>query len=167
MYKTESNLQTAFAGESQAYMRYTFFAMKSESEGLPMFAKLFRAAAAAEMVHARNHFQVMGGIGTIRENLLAAATTEHLEITRVYPGFIEQAIEERNERARVSFTYADKAEQVHNKHFEKALETVKAGQKIEDAEYFVCNSCGNLVTREAPAKCPICGSGAGEFKKTE
>ena len=167
MYKTESNLQAAFAGECQAYIRYTLFAAKAESEGQPAYARLFRAAAEAEMIHARNHFQVMGGIGTTKDNLLAAATSEHYELTRIYPGYTEQATEERNERARISFAYADKAEQVHNRFFEKALEAVKAGQTIDVCEYFICQICGNLAAREIPEKCPICGSAASGFRKAE
>ena len=167
MYKTEGNLQTAFAGESQAYMRYTFFAGKAEMEGLPELASLFRAAAEAEMVHARNHFQVMGGIGKTKDNLLAAATTEHLELTRVYPGFIDQAATDRNEQAKASFNYALNAEKIHNDHFEKAFQAVKAGQKTAQETYFVCHVCGNLATKEVPQKCPLCGSASSNFKKVD
>jgi rubrerythrin len=167
MYKTEGNLQAAFAGECQAYIRYTLFAVKADAEGFPQYAALFRAAAEAELVHARNHFQVMGGIGATKENLLAAATSEHYDMTRVYPGFVEQAVVERNERAKISFDYADKAEKTHNEQFEKGLQTIKAGQKLATETYFVCHTCGNLVVREAPAKCQICGSAQVEFKKVE
>jgi rubrerythrin len=167
MYKTEANLQSAFAGECQAYIRYTLFAIKADTEGLPEYAGLFRAVAEAELVHARNHFQVMGGIGKTKDNLLAAATCEHQELTRIYPGFIQQAMDERNERAGITFNYALKAERVHNSYFEKALETVKAGQPIAHESYFVCGSCGNITSKEAPPKCQICGSAADKFKSIE
>jgi rubrerythrin len=167
MYKTEGNLQAAFAGECQAYIRYTLFAIKADAEGFPEYAALFRAAAEAELVHARNHFEVMGGIGSTKENLLAAATSEHYEMTRVYPGFAEQAVIERNEKAKISFDYADKAEKTHNDQFEKALQSIKAGTKATREIYFVCHTCGSLAVRELPAKCPGCGSASSGYKKVE
>ncbi len=167
MFKTEGNLQSAFSNECQAYVRYTFFATKAENEGLPAYARLFRAVAEAELVHARNHFQVMGGIGSTKDNLLAGATSEHYEITRVYPGFTEQATIERNERARISFDHADKAEKTHNDQFEKALQSIKNGTPVSPDTYFVCHSCGNLAVREIPVKCPVCGSSSNMYKKVE
>jgi rubrerythrin len=167
MYKTEANLQAAFAGECQAYVRYTFFATKAASEGLTEYANLFRAIAEAELVHARNHFQVMGGIGSTKENLLAAATSEHYEITRVYPGYSEQASIERNEKAKVSFDYADKAEKTHNDQFEKAMQTLKAGTPASHENYFVCHTCGCLAVKEVPAKCPVCSSASAVYKKVD
>ena len=167
MFKTEANLQAAFAGECQAYVRYTFFATKAANEGFPEYATLFRAVAEAELIHARNHFQVMGGIGSTKDNLLAAATSEHYEITRVYPGFVDQAAVERNEKAKVSFDYADKAEKTHNDQFEKAMQALKAGTSASRQTYFVCHTCGNLAVGEAPAKCPGCGSAPDSYKKVD
>ena len=167
MYKTEQNLQAAFSEESQAYIRYTLFAAKADIDGLPEAARLFRAVAEAEFVHARNHFQVMGGIGKTKDNLLAAATCEHLEMTRIYPPFIEQANTERNDRAAVSFNFAFKAERVHNSYFEKALEAAKSGQPVPHETYFVCGSCGNITVKEAPPKCQICGAASDKFKSCE
>ena len=164
MYKTDVNLQTAFAGESQAYCRYTLYAVKAEQEGFPELARLFRAAAEAEMVHLRNHYGVMDALGKTKDNLLAAATSEHREITTVYPAFLEKATEERADRARISFNYALAAEMVHNEHFEKALQAIKSGQRIDNQKYFVCQVCGNLVAREAPQKCTICGQSSEKFK---
>ncbi len=163
MDKTEANLQSAFSIESQAYLRYTFFAAKADLDGFPDIARLFRAAAEAEMIHARNHFNVMGGIGSTKENVLAAATSEHYELTRVYPGFIDSALTERREPAKISFNYALKTEQTHNEHFEKVFEALKAGQKTVPENYFVCHICGNLVT-QVPPKCPVCNSPSGEYK---
>jgi rubrerythrin len=167
MYKTDGNLQSAFAGESQAYCRYILYAAKAEQEGFPELARLFRAAAEAEMVHLRNHYGVMDAIGSTRDNLLAAATSEHREITSVYPAFLEKATEERSERARVSFTYALAAEKIHNEHFEKALQAHKSGQRINNQKYYVCQLCGNLAAGEAPAKCPVCGQAAEKFKQVD
>jgi rubrerythrin len=167
MYKTDGNLQSAFAGESQAYCRYVLFAVKAEQDGFPELARLFRAAAEAEMVHLRNHYSVMDAIGSTKDNLLAAATSEHREITSVYPAFVEKATEERAERARLSFAYALAAERVHNEHFEKALQATKSGQRINNEKYFVCQVCGNIAAGEAPQKCPVCGQTAEKFKAVQ
>ncbi len=167
MYKTDGNLQSAFAGESQAYCRYLLFALKADQEGYPELASLFRAAAEAEMVHLRNHFSVMDALGSTRDNLLAAATSEHREITAFYPALVEKAVEEQAERARITFSFALESERVHNTFFEKALQTVKSGQRIEKQKYYVCQTCGNLSAGDAPQKCTICGHAADRFKAVE
>ena len=167
MYKTEGNLQTAFSEECQVYCRYIQFAARADTDGLPEVAKLFRAAAEAEMVHVRNHFAVMGGVGSSKDNLLAAVASEDRIIRQFYPGFIDKASEERNERAQRSFDYALKAEKVHHDKFEKTFEAAKAGQKIGDDSYFVCRVCGNLVAGRAPMKCDICDNTANSFKPVE
>jgi rubrerythrin len=167
MYKTDTNLQSAFAIEAQAYCRYYLFALKADQEGFPELAKLFRAAAEAEMIHVRNHFNVMDALGATKDNLLAAATAEHREITSVYPGYVDKANEERSDRARVTFSYALEAERVHNQLFEKALQANKAGQRIESKKYFVCRVCGNIAPGEAPPKCGICGSTAEKFQAVD
>ena len=168
MSNTEENLQIAFAGESQANRRYLFFADKAEKEGYPQVARLFRAAAEAETVHARNHFAAMDGVGSTRDNLMAGAMGEHYEFTRMYPPFIELAESENNERARMSFEYANEVEQIHHKHFEAAIKALDAGQQlIKDEPYFVCPVCGNTIAGEAPEKCPICGAPGNKFKKIE
>jgi len=165
MSSTEENLQSAFAGESQANRRYLFFADKAEKEGHPQIARLFRAAAEAETVHARNHFAAMDGVGSTRDNLVAGAMGEHYEFTRMYPPFIKQAESEGNERARAAFDYANEVEKIHHRYFEAALKALDAGQKLEDKPYFVCAVCGNTVAGAAPEKCPICGAPASKFKK--
>ena len=167
MYKTEGNLQSAFAEECQVYCRYIQFAAKADIDGLPEVAKLFRAAAEAEMVHIRNHFAVMGGVGSTKDNLLAAVASEDRVIRQFYPGFIDKAAEERHERAQRSFDYALKAEKIHHDKFEKTFESVKAGQKIANDSYFVCRICGNMATGQAPAKCGICDSPASSFTPVE
>jgi len=167
MSNTEENLQSAFAGESQANRRYLFFADKAEKEGYPQAARLFRAAAEAETVHARNHFAAMDGVGSTRDNLMAGAIGEHYEFTRMYPPFIEQAEAENNKRAQRTFEYANEVEQIHHKHFEETIKAVEAGQQLKDEPYFVCQVCGNTVTGEAPEKCPICGAPGSSFKRVE
>jgi rubrerythrin len=165
--RTEGNLQEAFGGESKANRRYLFFAEKAEREGHPQIARLFRAVAEAETVHARNHFNAMDGVGSTKENVLAAATGEHYEFTRMYPPFIDDAKRENNERAIRSFEYANEVEQVHHGFFEEALDALKAGQQLKDEPYFVCQVCGNTVAGEAPEKCPICGASRKAFMKME
>ena len=167
MSSTEENLQTAFAGESQANRRYLFFADKAEKEGHPPVARLFRAAAEAETVHARNHFAAMDGIGSTRENVLAAAMGEHYEFTRMYPPFIEQAESEINERGKVTFEYANEVEQIHHRLFEATLKSLETGKEPKNEPYFVCQVCGNTIAAEAPEKCPICVSTRDKFKRVE
>jgi rubrerythrin len=165
-YKTDENLQAAFGGESQANRRYSFFAEKADKEGFPQIAKLFRAVADAETVHARNHFDAMDAVGSTRDNLTAATIGEHYEFTRMYPPFIAVAEEEQNGRAIKSFSLANEVEQVHYKLFEEALESVEAGQPVRNESYFVCQVCGNTIVGEAPEKCPICGA-SNNFKKID
>ncbi len=167
MSSTEENLQAAFAGESQANRRYLFFADKAEKEGYPQVARLFRAAAEAETIHARNHFAAMDGVGSTRDNLTAGAIGEHYEFTRMYPPFIEQAETENNQRARISFEYANEVEQIHHKYYEAAIKAFDAGQQLKGEPYFVCPVCGNTVAGEAPEKCPICSTSGSKFKKVE
>ncbi len=167
MSNTEENLQSAFAGESQANRRYLFFADKAEKEGYSQVAKLFRATAEAETVHARNHFAAMDGVGSTRDNLTAGAIGEHYEFTRMYPPFIEQAEEDNNQRAEVSFKYANEVEQIHHKYYEAAMKAFDAGQQLKDEPYYICPVCGNTVAGEAPEKCPICSTPASKFKKVE
>ncbi len=167
MSNTQENLQEAFAGESQANRRYLFFADKAEKEGHPQIAGLFRAAAEAETVHARNHLEVMGGIGSTKDNLGAAVSGEGYEFREMYPGFIEQAKSEDNERAEISFTHANAVEKIHHDLYQKALEALEAGQQLKDEPYFVCQFCGNTVGGEAPEKCPVCGAPRAKFKRVE
>ncbi|MFC1939817.1 rubrerythrin family protein [Chloroflexota bacterium] len=164
---TEKNLQEAFAGESQANRRYLFFADKADKEGQPQIARLFRAAADAETIHARNHFNAMDGIGSTRDNLTAAVMGEHYEFTRMYPLFIDKAESEDNRRAQVTFEYANEVEQVHHGHFEEALKALNEGQQLKDEPYFVCQVCGNTVAGEAPEKCPVCGAPRSRFKQID
>lgn len=167
MANTEENLQEAFAGESQANRRYLFFAEKADKEGHQQIARLFRAAAEAETIHARNHFAAMDGVGSTKENLMSGTIGEHYEFTRMYPPFIEKAEEENNKRAKVTFEYANQVEQVHHGLFEEALKAFEAGQQLKDESYFVCSVCGYTVGGEAPERCPICGATSKVFKRVE
>jgi len=165
--KTENDLKQAFAGESQANRRYIFFAAKAEKEGYPQVARLFRAAAEAETVHASNHFNVMKGVGSTTDNLSAAVTGEHYEFTSMYPGMINDAVEEKDAGAERSFKWADTVEKIHFDLFEKFLKAVKEKREIKNQPIFVCPVCGNTVEGNAPDTCPICATPGNKFKKIE
>ena len=167
MGSTRDNLQDAFAGESQANRRYLFFAEKADEAGNKQIARLFRAAAEAETVHARNHLRVLGDIKSDKENLEAAVGGESYEFTEMYPGFIELAKAENNREAEWSFNVANQVEQIHHKLFQEALSSLESGESLKDAPYFVCQVCGNTVAGEAPEKCPICGAPRRRFKRVE
>jgi rubrerythrin len=164
MTKTEKNLQEAFAGESQANRKYLAFAKKAEEEGYPQVAKLFRAAAAAETIHAHNHLREMGGIKSTKENLEAAISGESYEFQNMYPQMIADAKEEGNDSAIRTFNFANEVEKVHAELYRKALENLG---KNETVDYFVCQVCGNTVEGEAPDTCPICGAKKEMFKKID
>lgn len=161
--KTENNLQAAFGGEAKAYRRYVMFAEKADKDGFPQVARLFRAAAMAEAVHARNHFNAMDGVGSTRDNLTAAVIGEHQEFTGMYPMFIDDAERERNSRGLHTFQLANEVEKVHHAYFEKALAAVKDNKPLEEKTYYVCQVCGNTVEGEPPDKCPICGASKDRF----
>lgn len=167
MSKTQENLQSAFAGESQANRRYLFFADKAEREGYSQVARLFRAAAEAETVHARNHLEVMGGISSTNDNLKTAIGGENHEFTKMYPGFIKQAKAESNQKAEISFTHANAVEKIHHGLYQETLKALESGQRLKDEPYFVCQTCGNTVAGEAPERCPVCGAPRSRFKRVE
>ncbi len=167
MSKTSDDLKEAFAGESQANQKYLAFAKKADAEGLPAIARLFRAAAAAETIHAQNHAGVMGIIGATSDNLEAAAAGEAAEFREMYPGFIKQAEQEGNDKARTTFDYANQVEQIHYDLYSKAIETLGKGQDLPETKMFVCRGCGNTVEGEAPEKCPICGAPKSWFMHIE
>ncbi len=164
---TDENLKTAFVGESQANRRYIFFSAKADSDGHKQVARLFRAAAESETVHASNHFDVIGGVKTTKENLEGAGCGEEYEFTKMYPAFITEAKSEKNKRAEVSFDYANKVEKIHYRLFQKALDILNSGKPLADKPYFVCQRCGNTVEGEAPEKCPICGAPRSSFKRID
>ena len=167
MSKTHENLEEAFAGESQANRRYLFFAEKADEAGNKQIARLFRAAAEAETVHARNHLRVLGEIKSDKENLESAVGGENYEFTQMYPSFIEQAKTENNQKASDSFDLANKVEKIHHRLFQEALSSLESGKSFKDTPYFVCQVCGNTVEGEAPERCPICGAPRSRFKRVD
>lgn len=166
MSKTEKNLQDAFAGESQANRKYLAFAKKADAEGYKQVARLFRATAEAETVHALNHLRELGGIKSTKENLEAAFGGEMYEVESMYPPMIQdaQAEGEGKKAAQDSLTYAYEVEKIHAGLYKKALEALG---KNEEVDYYVCQICGNTVEGEPPDQCPICKALKKMFKKVE
>jgi len=164
MSKTEKNLQDAFAGESQANRKYLAFAKKAEQEGYKQVAKLFRAAAEAETVHAHNHLRTLGGIKSTKENLEEAISGESYEFQKMYPQMIEDAKVEDKKGALQSFNYANEVEKIHAELYKKAITNLG---KNPEVDYYVCQVCGNTVEGEPPDKCPICNSPKKMFKKID
>lgn len=156
MSETEKHLKEAFAGESQANRKYTAFAAKADKEGFTQAARLFRAAAAAEEVHANNHLQALKAIKSTKENLEAALSGENEEWEKMYPAMIIAARAEGNKRAEISFHYANEVEKIHSGLYKELLAGI--GSSKESFPYFVCPYCGNTVEKEAPEKCSVCGA---------
>ncbi len=167
MSKTVENLRNAFSGESQANRRYLAFAQKAEGEGLPQVAKLFRAAAEAETVHAVNHLRILDEIKSTEDNLTVAVSGETFEFKTMYPEYVAKAKAEENKQAAWSFDVANKVEQVHAGLFSEAIEALRTGKPIPLVDYYVCNVCGNTVEAIPPDKCPVCGAPKAKFLKVE
>lgn len=161
MEKTLQNLMDAFAGESQANRKYTAYSKKAEAEGKLNAAKLFKAAADAETLHALKHFQVAGKVGTTADNLQDGVEGETYEFQSMYPPFIEQAEAEGNKAAVQTFTYAMKAEEVHAKLYKEALENIDSEEEVF---YYLCPVCGN-IEKFVPEKCSICNVVGSKFIK--
>lgn len=162
--KSESNLLEAFAGESQANRKYLAFAEKADAEGQKQVAKLFRAAAAAETVHAHAHLRVAGGINSTADNLKAAIAGETEEFTSMYPQMIEDAKEEGQDAALRSFIFANEVEKVHANLYQKALDSLGSN---DDVDYYVCKVCGNTLEGEPHGPCSVCQAGPVAFFKID
>jgi len=158
--KTEKDLLEAFAGESQANRRYLAFAKQADKEGYPQVAKLFRAAAEAETVHAHAHLRTLGGIKGTAENLKEAISGEIHEFKSMYPAMIDDAKEEGNKGAERSFTLANEVEKVHANLYQKALDNPGT---LEEVDYYVCSVCGYTCEGEPPESCPVCGAKSTAF----
>jgi rubrerythrin len=167
MAGTQGNLQAAFAGESQANRRYLAFAKKAEEDGKPRTAKLFRAAAEAETIHAHNHLRLMGGIKSTAENVQAAIDGETYEATEMYPTFAAAADQENADEAQHIFGLIGQAEAVHASLYKQAFAALQTGGDLEADQLFLCTVCGNVVTGAPPSKCPICGSPKSKFVEVQ
>jgi rubrerythrin len=164
MSKTATDLQNAFAGESQANRKYLAWSKKAEQEGFKQVAKLFKAVAEAETIHAHLHLREMGGIKTTKENLEAAISGEVFEYQKMYPEMIEDAKAEGVKTALMTFTYANEVEKIHAELYKKALADLG---KNADADYYVCGVCGHTVENEPPDECPVCKSKKAAYKKVD
>jgi rubrerythrin len=161
---TIDNLKTAFAGESQANRKYLAFARRAERDGYPQIAKLFRAAAEAETIHALSHLQNLGGVGSTVENLQAAVAGETYEYSEMYPPMVEQARSE-NHKGKTMLEYANQAERVHADLYRQALAALQAGKDLDAMDVYLCPVCGHLEFGKPPEKCPICGLPAARYQK--
>jgi len=158
--KTEKNLLEAFAGESQANRRYLAFAKQADKEGYTQVAKLFRAAAEAETVHAHAHLRTLGGVKSTAENLKEAVSGETHEFTKMYPAMIDDAKKEGSKAAERGFIYANEVEKVHAALYQNASDNLDT---LEEADYYVCSVCGYTCENEAPDTCPVCGAKSTAF----
>ena len=164
---TKENLQTAFAGESQANRKYLAFAKKAEADGFRQVAKLFRAAAGAETIHAHAHLRVMDGVKGTADNLKVAIEGEGYEFKTMYPKFIAEAEAEQNAAATASFKNANAVEQVNFNLYTEALNAVSGGKDLPATSIFLCTVCGNTVPGAAPEKCPLCGAPKNKFSEVK
>lgn len=164
---TEENLKTAFAGESQAHMKYLIFAAVGEEEGRHNLARMFRAIAYAEQVHATNHYRVLGNINSSERNLQVCIDGENFEIEEMYPAYNAVAKLQKERGAEQSTHFALEAEKIHAAWYTQALQTVKADGDIKIGEIRICSVCGHTVEGKAPDRCPICGAPREKFKQVE
>lgn len=164
MSKTEQNLLNAFAGESQANRKYLAFAKQAEKDGYSQVAKLFRAVAEAETVHAHTHLRTLGKVKSTADNLKEALGGEKYEFNEMYPEMIAAAVEEGNKAAERSFNYANEVEKVHAALYQKALDSLDNASVVD---YYVCSVCGYTCENSAPDKCPVCGAIAKAFFKVD
>jgi rubrerythrin len=165
MAKTDENLKAAFAGESQANRMYLAFAKKADEEGFTQIAKLFRAAAEAETVHALNHLRVLGQVKSTLDNLGTAVSGETYEFKKMYPDFTAEAKNEANKAALLSFNYANQVEQIHANLYQKAIDSLKGNKDLPKADMYVCPVCGNTFEGSVPDVCPICATAKDKFMK--
>jgi len=165
MSQSTKNLQEAFAGESQANRKYLAFAKKADQEGYPQVAKLFRAAAEAETVHAHAHLRVLKGIKSTTENLKEAIAGETHEFKTMYPAMIDAAKSESDKAAERSFTYANEVEKIHADLYQKALDSLDDPDEVDS--YYVCSVCGYTCENEPPETCPVCNANSKAFFRVD
>lgn len=162
---TKANVQAAFAGESQAHMRYKIFAERAEREGLTNVARLFRAASESEQIHATNHLKALGGIGKTAQNLETAVGGENFEITEMYPAYAEVAKMQEEKAALHSMEDALASEKVHSALYTASQKAVAEGKDMELKDVHVCRVCGFTIEGELPDKCPVCSAARSRFQK--
>lgn len=164
MDRITKDLMEAFAGESQANRKYLAFAAKADQEGYPQVARLFRAAAEAETIHAHNHLRALKGVKSTKENLQEAVSGEFHEFKEMYPGMIAAAKDGGNKEAERTFVFANEVEKVHHALYEKALKTMEEKKLVD---IYVCPVCGYTAEEAPPETCPVCGAKGKIFKKID
>ncbi len=162
---TEENLKAAFAGESQAHMKYAIFAEAAEKEGLKNLSRLFRAISYAELVHARNHLNALGRVKQSAENLQSCIEGETYEVNEMYPAFKAVAEFQGEKQALKSFNYALEAEKIHAVMYQDAKKVIEAKKDVALGDVYICEVCGYTVEDRAPEYCPICGAKKEKFRK--
>ncbi len=164
--KTDGNLRLGFRDESETYMRYHAFARRAEDDGIKNVARLFRAVAEAETVHALNHMDALGEVGKTTENLRKAVEEEEGDLFTLYPEFIKQARREDRTEAVMSMTWIQQSEKAHFELFRQALNRLEQGARdIEEESYFLCTNCGFVAVGVAPFSCPICRAPQKMFRE--
>lgn len=163
---TEEFLNSAFAGESMAHMKYLIFAEIAEKEGFPNIARLFRAIAFAEFVHAKNHLNALGKVKDTVGNLETAYQGESFEIEEMYPAYKAVAELQEERQAIRSMNYALEAEKIHKAMYSEAKESAeKKKEDIKIGDIYICPVCGYTVEGEAPDRCPVCNVPKDKFVK--
>ncbi|HNX18406.1 MAG TPA: rubrerythrin family protein [Methanoregula sp.] len=162
---TQKNAMDAFAGESQANRKYLAFSEQAAADGFKNIATLYKAASEAEAIHAKKLLKVLGAVNQTEKNLEASIEGETHEYTSMYPAFIKEAETEKKSEALIAFTHAMKAEEVHAGLYKKALAAIKAGHDLGRETVYLCPICGNIMTGQAPDKCPICGVFKKQFRE--
>jgi len=165
MSKSKNNLKEAFAGESQASMKYRAFALKADIDGYGQAARLFRATELAEMIHAHNHLKALGQLGSTEDNLQTGIEGETYEFSDMYPRFMADAEAEGDKDALRCFRFASDAERVHAELYKKYLSDLKKGDA--DIDVYVCMVCGHVEEGDAPEACPLCGAKKAAFRKVD
>lgn len=174
---TETNLISAFAGESQAHMRYLVYADRAEKKGYPNIARLFTAVAYSEKVHAGNHYRniqrkgeastfsgALFGSRSVEEDLQNGIDGEHFEVDEMYPAYMEVAKAQEEHAAEISFRFAWEAEKTHAAFFERAMDAVRNERDLDLGQVGVCEVCGYTVESEPPERCPICKAKRERFR---
>ena len=162
---TQDNLNSAFAGESQAHMRYLIFSQCAEKEGKPNISRLFKAIAYAEQVHATNHFKVLEQLGPTSQNLQGAIDGENFEVEEMYPAYLEVAKLQDEKGAQRSMNFALEAEKIHSAMYQKTKQATDEGKDIDLKDIQICGVCGYTAEGETPKTYPVCGVTKDKFKK--
>lgn len=169
MSETFRNVRAACLGESQAYRKYLAFAKNTDREGYSQIARLFRAVATAEQIHACSHMDALQvqDVGSTKENLKNSIEGKFYEISHMYPAYIEQADKDGMKEASRSFVWALETEKIHEHLYKDAFKSIEAGTDLPVKDYYICEVCGYTAEGEAPKKCPICGAIKEKFSKIE